>query len=114
MFSFFVFGIVFFFCRSLNTTKEFLQYANELDKLEGLLDWRRDPESKLYNYKLIVQRLQSLRKQKVSILKGQPIDELISELRSGLLRNLGGILAGSKKILLNEGRFFDVSNFIFV
>jgi hypothetical protein len=68
-----------------------------LDDLENRSDWRKNPVSELYNHQLIVQRLAHLKKEKQRFENGESINDLIFELRSGLLRNLGGILSCGKR-----------------
>ena len=49
--------------------------------------WRSKPDSRVYDYKLISARLDHLRKAR----KANDVDSMVYMLRSGLLRNFGGI-----------------------
>ncbi|KAJ1341386.1 hypothetical protein BSLG_004116 [Batrachochytrium salamandrivorans] len=61
--------------------------ALELDILNGNQAWKATQDTSLYDHKLIYTRLQSLRQNCAS----GDLETLIILLRSGLLRNLGGI-----------------------
>ncbi|KAJ3105841.1 hypothetical protein HDU97_007485 [Phlyctochytrium planicorne] len=87
------------------TYKEWYKKAKELDILKGNDIWKLDPVSNIYDHKLIQYRLQHLRQTREG--KGD-ILTLIYLLRSGLLRNLGGLndprlfsksLLGTKKLI---------------
>lgn len=58
-----------------------------LDSLLGLDIWRQTPASKLYDYRLIHQRLEAF----IEAREDEDIQSLINLLRSGLVRNLGNI-----------------------
>ncbi len=61
--------------------------AAELDELEHLDEWKNNPNSKFYQYKLIQQRLINLKNWR----KTNDWPELIFSLREGLHRNLGNL-----------------------
>ncbi len=62
-------------------------HAAELDVLQGLDEWKDNPNSKFYQYKLIQQRLINLKNWR----KTNDWPELIFSLREGLHRNLGNL-----------------------
>lgn len=66
---------------------QWLAIATEIDRLRNFEQWKRKPRTKLYDYKLIFSRIQSLRTARQ--LKDVPTMKLL--IRSGLLRNLGNI-----------------------
>lgn len=69
------------------TYEEWEKYAYQLDSMLGNDLWRQNPASTKYDYRLISTRL----KQLVEAKEDENISELLSRLRSGLLRNLGSI-----------------------
>ncbi|KAG0637583.1 hypothetical protein HOY80DRAFT_1010616 [Tuber brumale] len=84
--------------------EEWEAIAIQLDEVLGNDLWRQNPTSKYYDYKLILDRLQSL---SVARNEGDTL-RLVNLLRSGLLRNLGNIsninlynrsYAGSKRLI---------------
>src|SRR3990167_7944143 len=62
-------------------------HAAELDVLQGLDEWKDNPNSKFYQYKLIQQRLINLKNWR----RTNDWPELIFSLREGLHRNLGNL-----------------------
>ncbi|ODV97862.1 hypothetical protein PACTADRAFT_47709 [Pachysolen tannophilus NRRL Y-2460] len=67
--------------------EEWEQIAYYIDNLNGVDLWRHNPISKDYDYRLINERLNSLRAAKES----NDVWKIISLFKSGLLRNFGGI-----------------------
>lgn len=61
--------------------------AKQLDNLRGVDEWKSQIETKLYDYKTVQHRLESLR----TLSRSNDIHSLLFMMRSGLLRNLGGI-----------------------
>lgn len=80
---------------SANTYEEYEEISLELDRLDGCDVWRQNFASKRYDYKMIHERLLDLRAARHS---GDRI-QVAGLLRSGLLRNFGGI---SSKRLYNK------------
>ncbi|ORZ40019.1 hypothetical protein BCR44DRAFT_115525, partial [Catenaria anguillulae PL171] len=70
-----------------NTYPQWRTVAQQLDRALGNDNWKADPESSEYDHRLIHNRLSKLRNDR---LAGDVISSMYS-LRSGLLRNLGGI-----------------------
>ncbi|RKP38342.1 acyl transferase/acyl hydrolase/lysophospholipase, partial [Dimargaris cristalligena] len=66
---------------------EWYQHAAELDRLRGRDTWRRNPVSRRYDHRLIYARLEHL----CEIDLTQDLSSMVFLLRSGLVRNLGGI-----------------------
>ncbi|QPG74272.1 hypothetical protein FOA43_001597 [Brettanomyces nanus] len=84
--------------RSLSKCKTFEEYepiATQLDAASGYDIWRQNFASRRYDYKLIHERLLGLRKARMA----GDFKRIVSLLRSGLLRNFGGI---SSKRLYNK------------
>ncbi|VEU23062.1 DEKNAAC104240 [Brettanomyces naardenensis] len=76
--------------RSLEKCQTFEEYepiALKLDRLNGFDVWRQNFASKRYDYKLIHERLLDLRNARLA----KDHRRIVSLLRSGLLRNFGGI-----------------------
>lgn len=69
------------------TFQEWEAIASRLDTVLGNDIWRQNPASKHYDYKLIAGRFKRL----IQARKEGDVKELVSLLRSGLLRNLGSI-----------------------
>ncbi|KAL1986637.1 hypothetical protein VTN96DRAFT_6015 [Rasamsonia emersonii] len=69
------------------TFEEWEDAAFQLDELLGTDVWRQNPTSKDYDYRLILQRLESI----ISARENEDILPLVNLLRSGLIRNLGNI-----------------------
>ncbi|KAL2914390.1 triacylglycerol lipase [Polyrhizophydium stewartii] len=69
------------------TYEQWLAVATELDMLHGNHLWKVTQATNLYDHKLIYSRLQSLRAARDS----GDVSAMIYLLRSGLLRNLGGL-----------------------
>lgn len=67
--------------------EEWCDIAHQIDSVLGNDLWRQTPVSSKYDYKLISTRL----KQIVAARSDENANELVSLLRSGLLRNLGSI-----------------------
>lgn len=67
--------------------EEWKEIAREIDIEQNAEEWRSDPTSNLYDYKLIESRLKHLRQ----YFENKDVSSVIHLLRSGLLRNLGGI-----------------------
>lgn len=67
--------------------EEWERYAYELDSILGNDLWRQNPSSNKYDYRLISTRL----KQLVEAKDNDNVPLLLSQLRSGLLRNLGSV-----------------------
>ncbi|KAJ3354530.1 hypothetical protein GGF32_002476 [Allomyces javanicus] len=61
--------------------------ATTLDQLDGRDEWKRDPVSDLYDYKLLQERLTGLQEARES----NDLPQLILLLRTSLSRNLGGM-----------------------
>jgi len=61
--------------------------ALHLDNLLGLDQWRNNPTSKYYDWRLITERLNSL----IAAREESNFQQLVNLLRSGLVRNLGNI-----------------------
>jgi hypothetical protein len=92
------------------TYAEWLNIAQELDTLRNMDQWKNDMKSPLYDFKLIISRLNSFKAARIA--GDTPAMKLL--IRSGLLRNLGGIcdsrlhtntFTGTKKLIdeyLNE------------
>lgn len=90
----------------LHDTSEYAEWqtaALRIDEILGANSWRKDPSSDLFNYRLVATRLARLKS-----LGTDNVDELVSELRSGLMRHLAGIgsdalygvaLGGTKHII---------------
>jgi TAG lipase/lysophosphatidylethanolamine acyltransferase len=83
---------------------EWVAAATLLDGLEGHDQWKADPVSSLYDYKLIFRRLKQLR----HLTHKGDLESMMHFLRSGLIRNLGGFSdhrlfehshVGTKKII---------------
>ncbi|KAJ1506212.1 hypothetical protein HMI54_004883 [Coelomomyces lativittatus] len=72
---------------SANTYDEWKDVAQELDKILGNDAWKEQPLCQDYDYKLIHFRLAKL----LQLRQKDDVLNLIHHLRSGLLRNLGGI-----------------------
>eukprot|EP01126_Amoeba_proteus_P050322 TRINITY_DN5935_c0_g1_i5.p1 TRINITY_DN5935_c0_g1~~TRINITY_DN5935_c0_g1_i5.p1 ORF type:complete len:470 (+),score=65.14 TRINITY_DN5935_c0_g1_i5:729-2138(+) len=92
--------------REATTYKSWKMTAELLDHLKGNDEWKNDPESDLYDYRLIEERYSALRES----LDKEDIPNLVRLLRSGLLRNLGGlgrpqlynrVHVGTKKLIEN-------------
>src|SRR5690554_5252875 len=66
---------------------EWVSKATELDILTGSDVWRNNRRSNLYDYDLILSRSQHLK----LVRESKDISAMMYLLRSGLLRNLGGI-----------------------
>lgn len=84
--------------KQLDECRSFGQYeetATELDRYNKYDVWRQNFTSKRYDYKLIHERLLELRQSRLD----NDYQRVISLLRSGLLRNFGGI---SSKRLYNK------------
>ncbi|KAJ1961681.1 triacylglycerol lipase, partial [Dispira parvispora] len=74
----------------LHTATSYEQWytsATQLDRLLGWEDWRHNPVSDLYDYRLIESRLERL----CDIGITNDLTAMVFLLRSGLVRNLGGI-----------------------
>mmetsp|Transcript_28388 Transcript_28388/g.66348 ORF Transcript_28388/g.66348 Transcript_28388/m.66348 type:complete len:683 (+) Transcript_28388:196-2244(+) len=67
--------------------EEWLDAASTLDELEGSNTWKAEDESPYYDSELIRQRLQEMQRSCAE----QDMPAIIASLRSGLVRNLGGI-----------------------
>lgn len=67
--------------------EEWLARATELDILTGSDVWRNNHRSNVYDYSLILSRRYHLKK----VRESKDISAMMYLLRSGLLRNLGGI-----------------------
>eukprot|EP00283_Hemiselmis_rufescens_P004916 CAMPEP_0173430848 /NCGR_PEP_ID=MMETSP1357-20121228/9163_1 /TAXON_ID=77926 /ORGANISM="Hemiselmis rufescens, Strain PCC563" /LENGTH=590 /DNA_ID=CAMNT_0014395255 /DNA_START=1 /DNA_END=1773 /DNA_ORIENTATION=+ len=67
--------------------EEWLEAASALDELEGSNAWKAVDESPYYDSELIRQRLQEMQRSCAE----QDMPAIIASLRSGLVRNLGGI-----------------------
>ncbi|KAI9698869.1 MAG: hypothetical protein M1820_007376 [Bogoriella megaspora] len=63
--------------------------AFQLDEILGNDLWRQNPASKVYDYRLIYERLQAI----IEAREDDDIPSLVNLLRSGLVRNLGNITA---------------------
>ncbi|KNE55964.1 hypothetical protein AMAG_01815 [Allomyces macrogynus ATCC 38327] len=61
--------------------------ATTLDRLDGRDEWKRDPVSDLYDYKLLQERLTGLQEAR----EANDLPQLILLLRTSLSRNLGGM-----------------------
>jgi len=70
-----------------NSYDEWLEAASMLDELEGSNAWKAIDESPYYDSELIRQRLDEMQR----AVAEQDMPAIISSLRSGLVRNLGGI-----------------------
>uniref|UniRef100_A0A7S4KKZ0 PNPLA domain-containing protein n=2 Tax=Guillardia theta TaxID=55529 RepID=A0A7S4KKZ0_GUITH len=66
---------------------EWLEAARALDEIEGHDRWKAEDESELYDSKLIRDRLQDMRRLEAS----KDIQGIMFNLRSGLVRGLGGV-----------------------
>lgn len=73
--------------QAAQTYEDWEKYAYGLDSLLGNDLWRQNPQSSKYDYRLLSTRL----KQLVEAKETENIPELLSRLRSGLLRNLGSM-----------------------
>ncbi|KAG0226592.1 hypothetical protein BGX31_007248 [Mortierella sp. GBA43] len=69
------------------TLDDWLDRATHLDILIGADVWRKNHKSNIYDYNLILTRRAHLRNVRAS----KDVSEMMYSLRSGLLRNLGGI-----------------------
>lgn len=78
--------------------EEWKEIALALDKLKGLChifysylkgneEWKKEPSGALYDHQLIADRLQVIK----NAIAKQDYPQLMRVLRSGLLRNLGGL-----------------------
>ncbi|KAI8912669.1 acyl transferase/acyl hydrolase/lysophospholipase [Gorgonomyces haynaldii] len=74
--------------KNAKTWNEWEQAASQLDHLTGRMEWKSINECEFYDYKLIRSRYHSLKKARVDV----DVHAMIYSLRSGLLRNLGGIV----------------------
>ncbi|RUS34039.1 hypothetical protein BC938DRAFT_482709 [Jimgerdemannia flammicorona] len=72
---------------SSRTYEEWSEKAAKLDLDCGNDDWKANPESRFYDYNLIQSRLQHLKE----VRQTGDVMAMIYLLRSGLLRNLGGM-----------------------
>ncbi|KAG0050770.1 hypothetical protein BGZ83_004459 [Gryganskiella cystojenkinii] len=70
-----------------STYDEWLSRATELDILTGSDVWRNNHRSNVYDYNLILSRSQHLK----IVRESKDVSAMMYLLRSGLLRNLGGI-----------------------
>ncbi|KAI8893288.1 acyl transferase/acyl hydrolase/lysophospholipase [Globomyces pollinis-pini] len=68
--------------------ESWLSIAKELDRVRELDQWRKQPVTSLFDHKLITSRIKSLRAARNA--NDLPTMKLL--IRSGLLRNLGGIM----------------------
>lgn len=66
---------------------EWIIRATELDILTGADIWRKNHESNIYDFNLILSRRRHLQ----AVKESKDVSEMMYLLRSGLLRNLGGI-----------------------
>ena len=82
--------------------------AGELDVLQGHERWKAETETPLYNYTLITERLQQLRDAEGNGDKRL----LLRQLRSGLLRNLGGTTGSGLYNVANIGTKYLVMDYI--
>ncbi|TPX41003.1 hypothetical protein SeMB42_g02920 [Synchytrium endobioticum] len=73
--------------RSAHTYEEWKEAAQKLDVLQGYNKWALIPESKEYDHRLIAIRLHVLQESRAR----HDVEAMIYYLRSGLLRNLGGL-----------------------
>lgn len=81
--------------RDLQNAKDYAQYEDIAERLDyeiGNDIWRRNPQSRKYDHRLIAQRLVRLRQARME----EDVVVLVDLLRSGLLRNLGNI--GDKQL----------------
>ncbi|CRG85621.1 putative triacylglycerol lipase C1450,16c [Talaromyces islandicus] len=69
------------------TFEDWEETAFRLDELLSADLWRQNPTSKQYDYRLILQRLESI----ISARENEDALTLVNLLRSGLVRNLGNI-----------------------
>ncbi|MCJ1286935.1 hypothetical protein MMC26_006281 [Xylographa opegraphella] len=69
--------------------EEWEEVAYRLDELDGADLWRQNATSKIYDFRLIYERLQAI----IVAREDEDILGLVSLLRSGLVRNLGNITA---------------------
>ncbi|ODV84837.1 hypothetical protein CANARDRAFT_200448 [[Candida] arabinofermentans NRRL YB-2248] len=84
--------------RSLQACSNYQEWemiTSEIDRLKGYDIWRRNFVSKRYDYKLINERYQDLKRARMA----NDSFKVMSVLRSGILRNFGGI---SNKKLYNK------------
>lgn len=70
-----------------NSYDEWLTRATDLDILTGSDVWRNNRHSNVYDYNLIMSRRQHLK----IVRESEDVSAMMYLLRSGLLRNLGGI-----------------------
>ncbi|KAJ3373048.1 hypothetical protein GGF31_001035 [Allomyces arbusculus] len=74
----------------LNVATSYEQWsaaATTLDRLDGRDEWKQDPVSDLYDYKLLQERLTGLQEAR----EANDLQQLILLLRTSLSRNLGGM-----------------------
>lgn len=81
--------------RNAESYDEWLEASKGLDKLLGYDDWKEDPTSSLYQYKVVEHRLNQLRDARV---RGD-MEELLFLIRTTLERNLGNM--GDPKLYVN-------------
>ena len=74
--------------QSANNYLEWIRIANEIDQKPDISSWKHDLVSPFYDYKLIHSRLNALRAARI----GADTPTLVLLIRSGLLRNFGGIM----------------------
>ncbi|KAI9676992.1 MAG: hypothetical protein M1817_006831 [Caeruleum heppii] len=76
----------------LSYAENYEDYEDSAFKLDAVLGndlWRQNPTSKYYDYRLIYERLQAI----IEASEDEDVLNLVSLLRSGLVRNLGNISA---------------------
>ncbi|KFH42999.1 triacylglycerol lipase -like protein [Hapsidospora chrysogenum ATCC 11550] len=73
--------------RNAEAFEDWEEAALHLDNLLGLDQWRNNPTSKYYDWRLITERLNSL----IAAREESNFQQLVNLLRSGLVRNLGNI-----------------------
>lgn len=80
-----------------NHYEEWYELAVQHDKLSGMEDWKQETESKLYDYKEIQLRLQTLQE----LREQDDAEGLLFTLNEGIHGNMGGM---GKAVLYNKAR----------
>jgi len=94
--------------KKASTYEEWKEIALKLDRLKGNEEWKKSNEGGFFDHKLIHGRLQVLK----TAISTQNYSKLASILRSGLLRNLGGLGNASLYTRVHVGTKYIIEDYV--